>query len=267
MMKPYTGEGSSSKQRCWRVNTASIATSLLAHSLLLLGLRHVYRPMQLPRSQHARSEITYVDLVALQRVPPPLPASSRTRQPAGSPESSLGARPLARDSNGGAGETTTHESPIDVGPIPVETAPAVAEAQGSGFRSGYRDSRLYVDVRALRPAASHPAYGRLEADTRAAIQADQDSLSEQKRRALAERQIAIFGRRITVLGDSSAHHRRGLIVDIVGRRATMPEDGRAWEDLQMSSQRDRFVRDSILRERIRATRERRNPAPGGRPRD
>jgi hypothetical protein len=117
-----------------------------------------------------------------------------------------------------------------------------------------------VEERAPAPAADRPIHERLDAD--AALRARQDSLTAGKQRGLAARQITILGRRVTVLGDSTASHRDGLHVSALGERIIMPGDGREWEDLQMKRLEQDLARDRVLRERIRATRERKDAERG-----
>lgn len=97
----------------------------------------------------------------------------------------------------------------------------------------------------------------MEESFRAALQADDEAVARREREELARRQITLFGRKVTVFGDSSKVNWRDLTVILAGKRAVLPIDGREWEDLQMRKQNMDFVRDSILRERVRATRERR----------
>ncbi len=65
-----------------------------------------------------------------------------------------------------------------------------------------------------------------------------------------------------MLGDSTASHRDGLHVSALGERIIMPGDGREWEDLQMKRLEQDLARDRVLRERIRATRERKDAERG-----
>jgi hypothetical protein len=66
----------------------------------------------------------------------------------------------------------------------------------------------------------------------------------------------VLGQRVTVFGDDHSLHRSLLRLDLLGRRAILPEDGRDWEDLEMRRQIRTLERDSVLQERIRATRAR-----------
>ena len=114
-----------------------------------------------------------------------------------------------------------------------------------------RDPRLYAEARLSR----HPAYERIETDAQTALRAHQDRMAEEQRQGLAKRQVAILGRRVTVLGDSTAYHRMELRA---GRKIVMPSDRREWEDLQMNRQEQDRERDRSIQEQVRATRERRD---------
>jgi hypothetical protein len=94
------------------------------------------------------------------------------------------------------------------------------------------------------------------ADAAAAIRAEPERTAEAARGSLARRQVTVLGRRLTVFGDSAAAGFRDGTIELRRDVQTLPVDGALWERLQMSSQRDAFVRDSILRARARAMRER-----------
>jgi hypothetical protein len=90
-----------------------------------------------------------------------------------------------------------------------------------------RDPRLYVDVRRLSPPPERPDHERLAADFGAAVG-----------------------------GDSAASGFRTEAIEARRDVLTMPGDRVMWERLELSKQDGRQERDSVLRERIRATRSR-----------
>jgi hypothetical protein len=108
----------------------------------------------------------------------------------------------------------------------------------------------------LRPAPERPLHERLVEDAADAIRAEPERVAEAARQSRARRQITILGRRLAVFGDSAAAGFRNGTIELRRDVQTLPGDGALWERLQMNNQRGAFVRDSILKERARATRER-----------
>jgi hypothetical protein len=98
-----------------------------------------------------------------------------------------------------------------------------------------------------------------------ALRADSVRRAEAARQALARRQITVAGRRITVGGDSAAEGFRTEGMELRRDVQTMPTHGRLWEQLQLSIHEKQAERDSLLRARARATRERNDAARGRRP--
>jgi len=135
----------------------------------------------------------------------------------------------------------------------IAGSPAPASA-ATLLRRGFSDSRLHGVVRTLRPKAPGSLQERFDASLSAAMGVAQDSLVEQRRRALADRRVRVLGHGVIIFGDTANSHWRRF--KIGNERVTLPIDGREWDDLQMKKQRDGFVRDSILRERAAATRAR-----------
>lgn len=251
-----------------RGGAAAAAASLLAHSLLLLGLAWAVRPIHLPsaRPEALPREFVYLEFPPLPSVDPALHTSGSPLRATRSPESARKPHSLPQRTSETARKGISPILPDDPRPTsagagfspPVEAAPSPPHAGGSPFWSGLRDARLYVEPR----AEPRPVHERLQADAQAAIRADHDRTIEEKRQGLAARQITIVGRRITVLGDSTAFHRDGLRLDAVGQRIIMPGDGRVWEDAQMKRMEQDRARESVLRERVRATRERKDAERG-----
>lgn len=131
-------------------------------------------------------------------------------------------------------------------------------AEVSNFQAGIRDTRLYVDPRALRPPGPAAApYSRIAPDALAALRAFEDSVAVDKQRALEARQVEIAGARITVFGERAPSRLQPFSTPLHNWR-TLPVDGRRWEDLELDRQADGFLRDSTLRARAQATRERAN---------
>ena len=258
--------GSVGDWRAWPGDAAAVVTSVLVHALVLLALVRPYRPIQplAARQDTPRPEVLLIEFPPLNRASPAVRTVGDPPGAERSPHPSPRAAELPRMDAGVAGERM-HAPVLDESQSPAATTPSTPHAgssPSSPFQTGFRDLRLYTDTRSVSLAAPHPLHERLEADARAAIRAHQDSTAEQRSRALAARQTTILGRRVTVLGDSTAYHRAGLRHDIVGQKIIMPGDGREWEDAQLKKQEQDRDRDSILRERVRATRERRDAERG-----
>lgn len=251
----------------WRGGAAAATVSLLAHSLLLLGLVRSYRPVQLspPRQEPARQEVVYLDLPALPPAPPVLRAPGGPASAGPTPEPTRGASALSRRTPEAAARSPSPARPDGPGAASAEAAPSPGAA-GAPLRGGFRDSRLYVDARDLPQAAPRPAHERIGEDARAALRAHQDSVAEERRRALAARQVVVGGRKVTVAGDSTAYHRNGLNAAIAGQRMILPGDGREWRDLQLKRQEQAQEHDRIFQERVRATRARKGAERGAAPR-
>lgn len=142
---------------------------------------------------------------------------------------------------------------------PITLDPSTAAVRH--LRAGFRDPRLYVDPRTPIPRhAPRPVAERMVNDARAAVLAEPDSVAARKARYLASRQVSIIGRRITVYGDSAVAGFRTAEMELRPDVQTLPVDGRTWERLEMSRHHDALVRDSILRARARATRDRTDAA-------
>jgi hypothetical protein len=219
------------------VLSAAAAASLLLHALLLLAIGRWYGSVQAPSTPRAvGSTIALVDIVPA----PPVPSILRDfDSPTLSAETTPPAAPW--ETTGGADTA---------GSAVVPLAPAIGRpgSAAADLRGGFSDRRLHVQPRALRPEARDAT---LEESFRAALEAGDEAAARRKREDLARRQVALFGRKVTVFGDSSKVNWRNLTVILSGTRAVLPIDGREWEDLQMRKQNVDFVRDSILRARAR----------------
>jgi hypothetical protein len=104
----------------------------------------------------------------------------------------------------------------------------------------------------------------MKADVVTALRADSIRAAQAARESLARRQVTVFGRRVTVGGDSAA----GIRDESIEKRQdilTMPGDGRLWVQLQFNNQSAQQQRDSLFRARSRATRERNDAERRGRP--
>lgn len=247
------------KWHAWPGEAAAVAASVLVHALVLLGLVRLYRPIQPPgaRQDPPRPEVLWIEFPPVNTAPAAVRLWDDPPGAERSPHPSPRAAESPRIDAGAAGEWT-HVPLRDQPQLPTTTASSTPHAGSSPLQSGFRDPRLYADPRALPPAAPRPVHERLQAAAVHAIRAHEDSVAEQRSRALAARQATILGRRITVLGDSTAFHRAGLRHDIAGQKIITPGDGREWEDLQLKKQEQDRERDMILRERLRATRERKD---------
>lgn len=248
--------GASRRRPGWQITLAAMSCSLAAHAALLLGVRITYDPVQpFPREPAINQpammfvELATVSLPPRTTLPPhvaPGNASKRAREERQTASSRRPGEKTA-DENSSQHETSSHTRTDE--PPGLERHPLTW--------SGFRDPRLRVGNQqsnmkeGLVGRHSQPFTHQLRGALELRIAADQE-------RTLAERQITILGQRVTVFGDSSAYH-SGFHWNISGRRATLPVDGRDWEDLQMRAQRDAFVRDSLLRERLAEPRFRRVP--------
>ncbi|HEV2148289.1 MAG TPA: hypothetical protein VGR37_12865 [Longimicrobiaceae bacterium] len=240
-----------------RPEAAAVAVSLVVHSLLLLGWERQERAVPLPplRPAAPREEVVYLDLPPLPPVPPARPATGEPASSAGSHTPPHRA-PIGQGNEPEPPKGTDSPAPEHAGSASPEAAPSAREAAEPPSRSGLRDPRLYVDGRALPSPTPRPAHERLQADAHAAILAHRDSTAEARSREVAARRTTVLGRRIPVLGNDTAFHHRGLQVMVTGRRIVTPEDGAAFQELEIENQERDRERERILRERIRATRQR-----------
>lgn len=241
-----------------RVNGPAIATSLLVHAGLVYALgslSHTGRAAP-PIPGEPPPRVTYLDLDVSQLATDLAAGSPRgdPARPEAATESSLEAPIPSSDT---AGFAPVRDPSTASAPITAASGPASATSPGtvaSYFPSGFSDSRLYVDPGALRLPPSRTLRQRFDDHLEAAMRADEDSLATARRRALDARQATVLGRRVTIFGDSANSHWRQF--KIGNERVILPVDGREWQDLQMKKQGDDFVRDSILRARVRSTRQR-----------
>jgi hypothetical protein len=235
-----------------RLPAAALAGSLLGHGVLLLWLGSLYAPGARHDSlaEVTPAEISYVHLPRLEDGPTITLVTGASRDPGVTPPEAddppSPPRGSPPDSASGPPRETSAANIVAGSPAPASAA--------SLLRGGFSDARLHGVVSALRPKASGSLQERFDASLSAAMGVAADSLAEQRRRALADRQVRVLGRGITIFGDSANSHWRRF--KIGNERVILPIDGREWDDLQMKKQRDGFVRDSILRARAAATRAR-----------
>ena len=222
-----------------------------------MALARFHRPAEFraPAPPPPAGEVVYLDF----------PAISTPSGGAGEP------LPATPDPGSEGARAAPVAAPAGAAVSPVEAAlPGAASAlpaAGPALSAGYRDPRLYVDPRALvQPAPrAAPLHERMVNDARERVLSEPDSVAAQAARDLAKRQVTIMGRRVTVFG-----HHPGFITPDMNRASRgwkiLPEDGRVWEQLEMIGDRVQFERDSILRARTRATRERVDAERRGNPR-
>lgn len=237
----------------WR----AVGVSLLAHTFVTLGV-WVWQPIE-PRVQSPPStplavspEPIFIDFPGIQETDP----------------AALVNPPFVRSSFPADSLPAVERPPADVATafkvLPNDEVQnsqqlGVSSASFSSIRalsSGLQDSRLYVGSAGAGEASRSAT--RLQADIRTRIITQDDSLRDARQENITRRQVNVFGQRVTVLGDSAASRSRTLGAAFAGSRMVMPTDGRGWEDSEMQRQREEFVRDSILRDRARAMRERQN---------
>ncbi|HEX6069249.1 MAG TPA: hypothetical protein VFZ18_05480 [Longimicrobiaceae bacterium] len=226
-----------------RIHAAAAVASLFLHALLLLAIGRWYGSAKPPLTPPASgSRVVAVDVLpaaAAPQVPqpqPPMPAVDEA--PASTPRVAAPADTV--------GSATPPVAPA-AGVAPLSPSSGRPLSAAAALRGGFSDPRLLVVPDALRPPSPPPT---MQESFRAALEADDEATALAEREALARRQITLFGRKVTVFGDSSKVNWRDLSVILSGKRAVLPVDGREWEDLQMRKQNVDFVRDSILRERV-----------------
>lgn len=231
---------------------APLAASAVAHAILLLAVARWYQPPQ-PQATRAtppRQEVVWIDFPASDAAALPGPAGIAEAGQA--PRSPRAVRPSSPAARTPAGETAAPAPPAVEG-IAGSSAPAAAPS-----RPWSPDPRLYVDTRRLPPAPERPDHARLATDFAAALRADSVRAAEAARQSLARRQVTAFGRRVTVGGDSAAAGFRTEAIEARRDVLTMPGDRIMWERLQVSIQDGQQARDSVFRERVRATRARKD---------
>jgi hypothetical protein len=221
------------------------------HAILVVVVARSYQPTYAPtmRPAAARQEVVWIDFPAPDAVALPGTGglAGRRAQAPGPPR-------------------IAPRTPVAAPRASVETsaAPAVSEAAAGPSApaapsrpwSGVRDPRLYVDTRRLAPPPARPDHARLATDFASAVRADSVRAAEAARQSLARRQVTVFGRRVTVGGDSAAAGFRTEAIEARRDVLTMPGDRIMWERLELSKQDGQQARDSVFRERVRATRAR-----------
>ena len=240
-----------------RWSRTAVAASLLVHAVAIAAVARFHPPAEMaaPVRRLPAPEIVYLDFPSISPAgvrSGSLPAEPRTAGPSAAVPAAAGAGASAAPRAGSLpGPVAAAGS---AGAVPAAGVPGSTSA---ALRPGFRDARLHVDPKALTPApAPRPVHERLVSDARARILAEPDSIAAREARSLASRQVTIRGRKVTVFGDSAAAGFRTEEIELRPEVQTLSVDGRSWERLELSRQDDAFVRDSILRARTRATRER-----------
>jgi hypothetical protein len=231
---------------------STLAASAVAHAILLVAAARWYHPTQVPavRPVAPRQEVAWIDFPAPDAVA--LSGSGGAAGAGRAPSS-----PRAAPQSMSVERTTVGETHV---PAPAASegaaAPSAPAAAPSRPWSGVRDPRLYVDTRRVPPPPERPNHARLATDFAAAVRADSVRAAEAARQSLARRQVTVFGRRVTVGGDSAAAGFRTEAIEARRDVLTMPGDRIMWERLQLSKQDGQQARDSVFQERVRATRAR-----------
>ncbi len=228
-----------------------LAASAIAHAVLVLAVARWYHPSQAPAvgPEAPRQEVVWIDFPAPDAVALPGAAGAVEGR---APSSWRAAPPSPSAVRRTAGEPTAAAPPAG-----EERAAVFAPAAAPPLPwSGVRDPRLYVDTRRLPPAPERPEHALLATDFASAVRAHSVRAAEAARQSLARRQVAVFGRRVTVGGDSAAAGFRTEAIEARRDVLTMPGDRIMWERLELSKQDGQQARDSVFRERIRATRAR-----------
>lgn len=229
-----------------------LAASAVAHAILVVAVARWHHPTHAPKMRLAapRQEVAWIDFPAPDAAALPGPGGVVGRgQAPGSPRIVPGTRVEAPAT---AVETSS------AAPAASEAAAGLSAPAAAPSRpwSGVRDPRLYVDTRRLPPPPARPDHARLATDFASAVRADSVRAAEAARQSLARRQVTVFGRRVTVGGDSAAAGFRTEAIEARRDVLTMPGDRVMWERLELSKQDGQQARDSVFRERIRAARAR-----------
>lgn len=232
-----------------RPGSRTVLASLAAHAILGIGVIQFHQPevVRLAGRRNSEVEVRHLEILTFPASRPPasppnVSATAEEIRPPAPPR----LRPQLDEAINTAGPGTSLE---------VESARDLASSSPAfrpPLRAGFSDPRLFPDRRF--PPAATPSVRSVQDVARARILADLDSVASRKARDVATRQASLFGRKFTVLGDSAAAGFRSAEIELRRDVQTLAVDGRRWEQLELSNQRARFERDSILRERTRATR-------------
>lgn len=230
---------------------STLAASAVAHAILVLAVARWYHPARVPAvpPAAARQEVVWIDFPAPNAVA--LPGSGGVAGVGRAPGSQRAAPSSPSVARKSAGETAAAPAASE-----GTAAPSAPAAAPSRPWSGVRDPRLYVDTRRPPPPPERPDHARLAADFASAVRADSVRAAEAARQSLARRQVTVFSRRVTVGGDSAAQGFRTEAIEARRDVLTMPGDRIMWERLELSKQDGQQARDSVFRERVRATRAR-----------
>ena len=195
-----------------------------------------------------RQEVVWIDFPAPDAVA--LPAAGSAGVESRAPHSARAGPRSPTAARSTTGQTTA------VAPTASEanrSAPAAAPSRPWGAA---RDPRLYVDTRQHPRAPARADHARLATDFASAVRADSVRAAEAARQSLARRQVTVFGRRVTLGGDSAAAGFRTEAIEARRDVLTMPGEKIMWQRLDFSRQDGRQARDSLLRARVLATRAR-----------
>ncbi|HEY0153752.1 MAG TPA: hypothetical protein VGB92_17210 [Longimicrobium sp.] len=234
-----------------RLPRAPLVASAVAHAILVVVVARSYHPTYAPTMRPAapRQEVVWIDFPAPDAVALPGPGGVAGRaQAPGSPR-------IAPPTPVAAPTTAVETSAAPPAASEAAAGPSAPAAPSRPW-SGVRDPRLYVDTRSLAPPPARPDHARLATDFAAAVRTDSVRAAEAARQSLARRQVTVFGRRVTVGGDSAAAGFRTEAIEARRDVLTMPGDRIMWERLELSKQDGQQARDSVFRERVRATRAR-----------
>lgn len=239
-----------------RVNAVAMLCSLAIHAALFWGVELVGdrtlatspQPRYTPAAEPILIEIAMPSLLPatnpLSRSV--LEASSTVRGPEGS-----------ADSNQDISiETIPARSSEHEGDTPATYPPTSTEARHPLASNGFQDLRLAAGILVHPSPLKAAGVADTDGSVHAPAAAVERRIAEEDERERRKRQITVFDQRLTIFGDSSAHH-NGLRWNIAGGRATLPEDGRDWENMQMRAQREAFLRDSVLLEGVQNRAQRR----------
>jgi hypothetical protein len=232
-----------------------VASAAVHIALLLVALRSFQAPSFTSPQVEAPEAITYLDLF-------PAGAAPSVESPTPSLEQSpLTLLPTAAQpempADPGRASTSTPGSVVDMAPSSADPAAAASSSSTSTIGSALRprDPRLLALPPTIEEVAGQRAIDQPAGNTTRDLNADFEAGMRERRQAdLESRQLRLFGRGITVLGDSIATRRRGFTVG--DEKYIMPSTAAGWEALQM----DRLKRENALEDaqdaRISAIRER-----------
>lgn len=248
MFERYSSEGASAN---WRRRSGTVAASIVAHLVLLIGAVRLYHPAQpAPAPEPLSPQPVYFDLPQFPSAAPSAPVQAARGGSSASPAPRVPSRTAVARALPAQPSASAAAVPA-AAPTQQIAAPTAQEAPRPTLRGAPLDPRLYLDAPAI-PTSPSTAANRIEARRRAA----EDSAAARRRT------VTIAGRKVDVFRDSTQYRRARL--ELGGQWITMPGDGRDWVDLELRRQDTDAARDSVLRERARITRERNDANRGAR---